>query len=213
MRVEFVILMALSLVMGVSLGFVGMRGFVAAVQTATSMPPIERALVQEGVTPEGPGSTSIGALVARLTIPRLRTEWFVVSAITPDALQGALGHVPGTAFPGDEGHCVIAGRYETHFNVLKHVQEGDHVVVEVSRGQVLYRVTETALVSATDATIFRPSEKSLLTLLTCCPFNHSAPVPQRFIVRAELVNRGPFTALASTEARVQRLTIRPGPAH
>ena len=115
MRVEFVILMALSLVMGVSLGFVGMRGFVAAVQTATSMPPIERALVQEGVTPEGQGSTSIGALVARLTIPRLRTEWFVVSATTPDALQGALGHVPGTAFPGDEGHCVIAGRYETPF--------------------------------------------------------------------------------------------------
>jgi LPXTG-site transpeptidase (sortase) family protein len=188
------------LIVGLGLGLAGADEGVAAIEMAPSALWIPQGTLfmqhtGSSIVPGESVSSPAGALVARMAIPRLRTEWFVVSASTPDALQRGPGHVAGTAFPGEVGNCVIAGRCDTHFHVLKSVDEGDHVVLEVSAGQLLYRVTETAVVSSRDAAIFRQSDKSMLTLLTCYPFDHAATSPQRFVVRAELTHRGVVASL------------------
>jgi LPXTG-site transpeptidase (sortase) family protein len=189
-----------ALIVGLGLGLAEADERVAAIDMTTStlwIPQGTLSMQRNGtrIVPGESVSSPAGALVARMAIPRLRTEWFVVSASTPDALHRGPGHVAGTAFPGEVGNCVIAGRCGSHFNVLKSIKEGDHVVLEVSMGEVLYRVTETAVVSSGDAAIFRRSDKSMLTLLTCYPFDHAATSPQRFVVRAELTHRGAVASL------------------
>jgi sortase A len=188
------------LIVGLGLGLAGADERVAAIEMARLahwIPQRPLSMQRHGtvIVPDESASSPVAALVARMTIPRLRTEWFVVSASTPDALHRGPGLVAGTAFPGEVGNCVIAGRCDARFNVLKSIGKGDHVVLEVSTGQLLYRVTETAVVSSRDAAIFRQSEKSMLTLVTCYPFDHAAEGAQRFIVRAELTRQGAVASL------------------
>ena len=44
-------------------------------------------------------------------------------------LKRGPGHLIGTAMPGQDGNCVIAGHRDTHFRVLKNIQKGDEMLL------------------------------------------------------------------------------------
>jgi len=50
-----------------------------------------------------------------------------------------------------------------------------------------YRISETKVVNPSDVYVLDPTGRSMLTLVTCFPFNFIGNAPQRFIVHAELV--------------------------
>src|SRR5690242_10233325 len=50
-----------------------------------------------------------GEAFAKLIIPRLDTELYVVEGDSARNLRLGPGHLHGTAMPGDGGNCVIAG--------------------------------------------------------------------------------------------------------
>jgi sortase A len=127
-----------------------------------------------------------GEAFAKLSIPRLDTELYVVEGDdSADLLRGP-GHLPGTAMPGDDGNCVIAAHRDTHFRVLKDIRKGDDIILQTSRGQFLYRVERTFVVKPTNTQPLQPTTDAELKLITCYPFYYVGSAPKRFVVEAQL---------------------------
>jgi sortase A len=105
-------------------------------------------------------------------------------------LRGAVGHVPSTALPGEQGNTAFAGHRDTFFRKLKDVRTGDAVIVTTGTGRHRYVVRDTRVVAPTDVWVLDPTAEATLTLVTCYPFNYFGSAPQRFIVRAALDPEG-----------------------
>jgi sortase A len=127
-----------------------------------------------------------GDTLAKLKIPRLDAELYVIEGDGPRELRRGPGHLLGTALPGENGNCIIAGHRDTHFRVLKDIREGDDIVLQTETGQYLYRVRKTHIVSPENTSALRPTKTAALNLITCYPFYYVGSAPQRFIVEAQL---------------------------
>jgi sortase A len=127
-----------------------------------------------------------GDTLAKLKIPRLEAELYVIEGDGSRELRRGPGHLIGTAMPGAEGNCVIAGHRDTHFRVLKDIREGDDIVLQTDTGQYLYRVRKTHIVSPEDTSALRPTSNAALNLITCYPFYYVGSAPKRFVVEAQL---------------------------
>jgi sortase A len=99
-------------------------------------------------------------------------------------LRRAVGHIPGTALPGQQGNVVIAGHRDTFFRPLRNIRKGDEITLTTLNGSYRYRVDFTEVVGPQDTEALDASTDSILTLVTCYPFYFVGPAPRRFIVRA-----------------------------
>lgn len=145
---------------------------------------------------------ALGDAVAKLTIPRLDTELYVVEGDHAAELRRGPGHVSGTVMPGQDGNCIIAGHRDTHFRVLKDIRKGDEIVLQTSAGEYTYRVEGTQVVSPSDTDSLKPTRDAELHLITCYPFYYLGSAPKRFVVQAEL-QRGPGPAAVAASAIVR----------
>lgn len=128
----------------------------------------------------------LGDTVARLEIPRLGADLYVVEGDGARQLRLGPGHIAGTPMPGQDGNCIIAGHRDTHFRVLKDIRDGDEIVLQTAQGEFTYRVEATKVVSPRDTQSLRPTRDAELHLVTCYPFYYLGSAPKRFIVKAEL---------------------------
>jgi sortase A len=101
-------------------------------------------------------------------------------------LKVAVGHLPGTALPGQTGNMALAGHRDTFFRALRNLRLGDRIVVQSPEGSYEYEVETTAVVVPTDLSVLRSSADREITLITCYPFSWIGSAPYRFIVRARL---------------------------
>ena len=103
-------------------------------------------------------------------------------------LNRAVGHIEDTAMPGTDGNSGIAGHRDGFFRGLKDVGPGDAIELETLRGKEVYHVERVWVVYPEDVSVLDATPTRSLTLVTCYPFYHVGPAPQRYIVRA--VNAG-----------------------
>jgi sortase A len=101
-------------------------------------------------------------------------------------LRLAVGHIPGTAMPGEPGNTGLAAHRDTFFRRLGDIRAGDEVRVVTPDGTFRYEVADTQVVQPSDVWVLDPTEHPVLTLVTCYPFRFVGSAPQRFIVRANL---------------------------
>jgi sortase A len=127
-----------------------------------------------------------GDTLAKLSIPRLDTQLYVVEGDGAKELRRGPGHLVGTAMPGADGNCVIAGHRDTHFRVLKDIKEGDDILLQTDAGQFLYRVKRTRIVTPDNTSALQPTSSAVLNLITCYPFYYVGSAPKRFVVEAQL---------------------------
>jgi sortase A len=128
----------------------------------------------------------LGDAVAKLIIPRLDTELYVVEGDGDGELRRGPGHMAGTPMPGQDGNCVIAGHRDTHFRVLKDIRKGDAIVLQTGDGEYTYRVSDTQVVLPSNTASLQPTSDAELHLITCYPFYYLGSAPQRFVVQARL---------------------------
>jgi sortase A len=128
--------------------------------------------------------TRPGETIAKMTIPRLHTQLFVIEGDGPDQLRRGPGHLSDTAPLGTTGNSVIAGHRDTHFRVLKDIRKGDSIVIETRRKRFLYTVSSTKIVGPQDTSALRRSSSAELNLITCYPFHYVGNAPRRFVVEA-----------------------------
>jgi|SRR5579872_3843172 len=127
-----------------------------------------------------------GEAMAKLIFPRLDAQLYVVEGDSARDLRRGPGHLRGTAMPGGNGNCVIAGHRDTHFRLLKDVQPGDDIVLQTRNGKFLYRVKKLEVVSSSDTAPLQPTSEAELNLITCYPFYYVGSAPKRFVVEARL---------------------------
>ena len=124
-------------------------------------------------------------VVGKLEIARLGVSVMIVEGVDDSDLKRAVGHVPGTALPGELGNVGIAGHRDTFFRPLRSILRDDTITVSTLQGAYRYRVVSTNVVRPEDIQVLYPTGRDSLTLVTCFPFEYVGSAPRRFIVRAE----------------------------
>jgi sortase A len=148
-------------------------------------------LLKNGIATRTRSEALKRGLVGRVEIPRLKVVAMVAEGVTPRKLRKAVGHVPGTAFPGESGNVAIAGHRDSFFRGLKDVRRGDRIRLNTPDGNFEYRVDSIRLVKPSQTQVLAASKMPTLTLITCYPFYYVGAAPDRFIVRARQVAEGP----------------------
>jgi sortase A len=132
---------------------------------------------------------------ARLRIPRLNYDEYVLDNAAPRTLAFGPGLVQNGAELGRSRNVVLAGHRTSWFLPLGKIARGDRIEIEwfdvkrESLREKAYIVEKIAVVEPTDVSLLEPSEEDTLTLVTCYPFGYGAGSPQRFVVRAVPVDK------------------------
>jgi len=163
----------------------------------TERAALERARVEESPTlertesppaPAVPRAFSTGETIGSLEIPRLGFSAIVAEGDDDGTLKIAVGHLPDTPLPWDDGNSALAGHRDGLFRPLEKVRVGDEINLSTAGGDLRYRITETKIVDPDDLSVLDAGDRPTLTLITCYPFHYIGPAPRRFIVHAELLN-------------------------
>lgn len=141
-------------------------------------------------TPRAPLAVQDGGLLGMLEIPRIGLNVMVVEGVGGGDLARAVGHIPGTALPGQGGNVALAGHRDTFFRPLREIRPDDIITLRTMNGEYRYRVLDTKVVAPEDVQVLDPNGRDTLTLVTCFPFHYIGPAPKRFIVQAELSPEG-----------------------
>lgn len=139
-----------------------------------------------GGTGSRPVTLAPRSLVGRIDVPRLKLSAMAREGVDVRTLRGSVGHVPGTALPGATGNAAFAAHRDTFFAALKGIRKGDAVLVTTPDGVHRYAVTGTRIVDPTEVSVLAPTQGSILTLVTCYPFDYIGSAPKRFVVQAAL---------------------------
>lgn len=124
--------------------------------------------------------------VARLTVPRLGVERYVLAGADGAAMPFGPGHMHGTALPGAAGNSVIGGHRDTHLAFMRRLRPGDALVVERPDGaRTSYRVASAEVLDRREIWVAKQDGPTRLTLVTCYPFDAlGADGPLRYVVVA-----------------------------
>ena len=125
-----------------------------------------------------------GSPLGRIEIGTIGLSAMILEGTDAKTLRRAVGHIPGTTLPGQQGNVAIAGHRDTFFRGLRNILKDDEITLTTSNGTHRYRVDSTQVVEPEDIWVLDHSDESILTLVTCYPFYFVGPAPQRFIVRA-----------------------------
>jgi sortase A len=125
-----------------------------------------------------------GDLLGRIEIPRLGMKVAILEGTRSRTLRLGVGHIGGTALPGEPGNIGIAGHRDTFFRGLKDIRASDEIQIQTPTGLSDYEVDWVKIVPPDDTAVLAPSAESDLTLVTCYPFYFIGAAPQRFVVHA-----------------------------
>jgi len=141
--------------------------------------------------------TPVRAL-GRLEIPEADLSVMVLEGTEPTTLDRAVGHIPGTARPGEPGNLGIAGHRDGYFRGLRHLHPGDAMSFTTLDGIARYQVEKIEVVSPGRTDVLAPTAEPTITLITCYPFYHLGDAPSRYVVHARQVG---FDDWSSLDAR------------
>lgn len=149
--------------------------FTQEVQIAAAAPPAKPTL----------GS---GDVVGRIEISSIGLSAMIAEGVESRTLRRSVGHIPGTALPGDRGNVGLSGHRDTFFRRLGELRPGSRIAVTSLRGTFRYVVESTAIADPDESAVLRDVGRPTLTLVTCYPFYHVGPAPKRFVVHAGLLD-------------------------
>lgn len=108
-----------------------------------------------------------------LRIPKIEVEEFLQEGMDASVLADSLGHMEGSAYPGEIGNCVIAGHrnytFGKFFNRLNEIKPGDEIYIDTLSETYTYKVSEVKIVEPEQIEILKDCAQEKLTLFTCTP--------------------------------------------
>lgn len=125
-----------------------------------------------------------GTVLSHFEIPRLGMKWVLLEGTDAKTLDKSIGHVEGTAMPGERGNIAIAGHRNTHFRKLEWIRRGDEIILKNASGEYRYVVEWGKLFTPDDIEVLDAQHGPAVTLVTCFPFEYVGAAPLRYIVRA-----------------------------
>jgi sortase A len=162
----------------------------------------DSALTAKNVAPAPPrasaeqhrSTASSRTVIGRIAIERLGISAMVKEGIDDRTLDLAVGHIPSTAMPGEQGNVGLAAHRDNLFRNLKDVKRDDEITLTTLDNTYIYRVASFTVVTPEEVSVLAPrAGERVLTLVTCYPFYFVGRAPKRFVVRAVQVadSQGP----------------------
>lgn len=139
-------------------------------------------------TRHAPAVGAEDGLIGRIEIPRLLLSAVVVEGSDARTFRRAVGHIAGTALPGQPGNVGLAGHRDTFFRSLRDLRVKDEVQFSTLKGDFKYEVESIMVVEPDNVDVLAPSDENELTLVTCYPFSYIGTAPKRFVARARQVS-------------------------
>lgn len=137
-------------------------------------------------TPQKPWPWADTWAVAKLSIPRLNINQFVMQ----DASGESLAFGPGASTQiRANGYNILAGHRDTHFSYLNQLQVGDSIEIETLSGEkISYQINGNQVIDVRDGPLRFDADSSGLSLITCWPMDALVPGgPLRYVVSAKRV--------------------------
>ena len=165
------------------LGYCAADWLNSRMQQAAGNRELDRILNQQ---PETAVQSTIpeGDLVGKVEIPNLHLSAVVFQGTSDRILDRGIGHLDGSALPGETGNVVLAAHRDTFFRSLRNIHQGDEITFTTPSGPREYEVESTEIVDPTDISVAGKTANPTLTLITCYPFYFVGHAPKRFIVKA-----------------------------
>jgi sortase A len=145
--------------------------------------------------------------IAILRIPKIHVEVPVLEGTDDLILNRGVGHVAGTANPGEDGNIAIAGHRDGFFRGLKDVAIGDTIEIATQEQTRTYVIDRITIVERNDLSVLQPRPHSSLTLITCYPFYFIGSAPKRYIVQASIADSVPANAHARVQPEFDRMLL------
>lgn len=102
-------------------------------------------------------------------------------------LDKSPGWIENSAFPGEEGVCVIYGhRNRNHLRALKDVEIGDVLTLKTASGSFTYTVETIEILDKNEALTIPVVDGKCLMISTCYPFYYSGSAPEKYVLIAKL---------------------------
>lgn len=133
--------------------------------------------------------TKSGEVIGKVIIPSIEVDMLIVEGESDENLSIGAGHILHTAYPGEEGNCVLAGHrnytFGSMFNRLGEVVLGDEIYIDIKGVEFTYAVDEIEIIEPTNLDILgQPKDEKRITLLTCHPINIGN---KRLLVKGQLI--------------------------
>lgn len=123
-----------------------------------------------------------------LRIPSLALAVPIYEGTGELALNRGAGRIEGTARLSADGNIGLAAHRDGFFRNLKNITLDAEIELDVGNRLLRYRVVDISIVAPEDVHVLAPTPIPSITLVTCYPFYFVGNAPQRFIVRAEVVD-------------------------
>jgi sortase A len=121
-----------------------------------------------------------------LAAPAIGLQAPVVEGVGNAQLDVAVGHVPGSVWPGQLGTAVLSAHDVSWFSRIDHLHPGDTVTFTDRCQTLRYRVVGDQVVKSGSPLYSTLAPR--LTLVTCYPLDALFLTPQRYVVEADLVS-------------------------
>ena len=120
------------------------------------------------------------------TLTILGTNIPVSIGVDNATLDKTPGWLESSAYPGEEGVCVIYGhRNRNHLQVLKDIDFGDTITVTLADGTVINYTVESINILDPDEDLRVPFISGQhIMLTTCYPFYYTGHAPQKYVLIA-----------------------------
>ena len=104
-----------------------------------------------------------------------------------EALKKRPGWLSTSAYPGEEGVCIIYGhRNRKHLRALEKTEIGDEITIITEGGITFtYTICDTYVVDDLSDIALTSADDPTLVLMTCYPFRYSGSAPQKYVVIAK----------------------------
>lgn len=100
-----------------------------------------------------------GDVLGRIEIPRVGVSVAILEGTTPQTLRMGVGHIDGTALPGQPGNSGIAGHRDTYFRELKEIRSNDQILIHTATGVESYEVDWVQITNPSDVDILRANNR------------------------------------------------------
>jgi len=108
-----------------------------------------------------------GNAPSRIVIPKLNVDAPIVNDITWEALKKGVGHLPGSAYPGERGNLYLAAHNDIYLDEL---EPGDEYFIYGGEQKFRYVVKEKRIIEPDEVEVMWPTTEPVATLQTCYPY-------------------------------------------
>jgi sortase A len=109
----------------------------------------------------------------RIVIPKIEVDAPIVDNITWEDLKKGVGHLPGSAHPGERGNLYLAAHNDIFGEIFRHLDKlepGDEFFIYGGEQKFHYMVREKRIIEPTEVEVMEPTTQPVATLQTCYPY-------------------------------------------